>query len=491
VKLTSQNSGKGKWTPLIALALLFVLCVVLLSALAAAPSLTGGVSRARAGLITSIVMGCYFALFLMHMVLYLLFRASKTNLLFSLSCLMWLLYTGVHGHDVLFVVAPPMWFIETLGLAVLIRPIIVLLMLGILSLLFPRVLQKWFIYVMTILMVASIVTVFIAPIALVDLAAVVVNIALCVAALYIVVRLLLKLRRIMPEHVVFLAGAVIFLWGAFNDFLRGNSNDMLPMTRLLIQNYPLIFSFFASAAFFINTIQSELDASADEQLLSAQSLIDENMLDFQRQHYGQFMTNAESVKYLRHDMRHHLTVINEYVQEGNYAGIKGYMEGLEHGLSSMKGRVYCENHAVNVICAHYLGIAEREGVNVSAKLTVPSDVGHVRDSDLCVIVGNFLENAVEACRKVPAGGRFIKFFSYFQGNSLVFDMENSFDGDFYEQDGIIYSSKRDGEGIGLSSVRAVATEYGGVARFEARGKVFLSSVYVDLGEEDEDEAEEE
>jgi nitrogen-specific signal transduction histidine kinase len=59
-------------------------------------------------------------------------------------------------------------------------------------------------------------------------------------------------------------------------------------------------------------------------------------------------------------------------------------------------------------------------------------------------------------------------------------MDSSFDGDrpIMERDGIFHSAKRDGPGIGLSSVRAVAEKYGGVLKCETRDNVFLNSAYV-------------
>ena len=103
---------------------------------------------------------------------------------------------------------------------------------------------------------------------------------------------------------------------------------------------------------------------------------------------------------------------------------------------------------------------------------------HHRDSDLSVIFGNLLENAVEACDRMTEGDKFISLSSSLQNGLLAVTMDNSFDGNFRKEGDRVRSSKRDDFGIGLASVRSLAQKAGGDARFEANGNVFLSSVYV-------------
>jgi len=310
----------------------------------------------------------------------------------------------------------------------------------------------------------------------------------CAAALYSLIRLALKLRRIELAQLVFLIGGLLVVYSVISDVLRsiGVDNSFILFffpflsTGDFADNAMLIYSFVMASVFLTATARGIRESGGEKHRLTAQKIIAQSQLDFQREQFGQIMVNVESVKFMRHDMKHHFAVLSEYAQSGNIAGIKGYMEGLDYGLIASKGKIYCDNYAVNAIITHYISLAESDGAELKITLTVPMDAGRVRDSDLCVIVGNLLENAVEACRNIAAGERFIRLYSYMDGNVLTFSMENSFDGEIWEQDGIFYSRKREGEGIGLSSVKAVAERYGGAARFEAKGPVFLSSVCVVL-----------
>jgi len=104
--------------------------------------------------------------------------------------------------------------------------------------------------------------------------------------------------------------------------------------------------------------------------------------------------------------------------------------------------------------------------------------------DLCIIIGNFLENAVEACQRMEEGEKFIRIRSLIQGDYLTIVVENSFDGDWKEQDGVYLSRKREGtentpfEGIGIASVKSICEKYGGRIVINADDNVWKSSALV-------------
>ena len=107
---------------------------------------------------------------------------------------------------------------------------------------------------------------------------------------------------------------------------------------------------------------------------------------------------------------------------------------------------------------------------------VPRKTQEISDSNLCIIVGNLLENALEACEQITEG-RSITFTSRLQGDFLFIAMDNTFNGVVKMQGEQYISHKRNEIGTGLVSIRSVVEKAGGKAKFEAKGKVFQSSVY--------------
>lgn len=210
--------------------------------------------------------------------------------------------------------------------------------------------------------------------------------------------------------------------------------------------------------------------------------------------------NEKTLKKQRHDLHHHLIAIRELAGSGNEK-LEDYLSSLTQNVPILHS-VYCENKAVNAIVSHYAAICAAENIEMCARLNVPVMKEASFDSDLSVIFGNLLENAIEACRRVESGGsktsagsaedmrsaaddgrnesggRFIRISSDMSYDLLVITMDNSFDGKFSYEGGKFRSSKRNDFGVGLSSIQYTAQKYGGDAKFEGKNGHFQSSVYI-------------
>lgn len=228
------------------------------------------------------------------------------------------------------------------------------------------------------------------------------------------------------------------------------------------------------------TLTRLLGEASEKARLGAEVSAMNRQLDLQREQYAYLIDSEEKNKAARHDLRHHLAVIKKSVHDGRTDETLHYCDELAGAILFTENRVLCENFAVNATAAHYLALAESEHIQIECRLVIPQESGSVPASDLCILIGNLLENAVEACRRVPAGKRFLHLYSRVQYNRLYITLDNSFDGDF-ERDGDVWlSRKHDGAGIGLSSIRAVSMKYGGFVKFEACGDIFQSSIMVDM-----------
>lgn len=204
-------------------------------------------------------------------------------------------------------------------------------------------------------------------------------------------------------------------------------------------------------------------------------------LALQSEQYEAIAENTKAMKMQRHDIRHHLAVVKGFINTGDTLRLNNYLDKLVKNIPAYSDKILCENFAVNAVAMHYLSMAEELGIESSIQLLIPEKPGKVQDSDICIIIGNLLENAIEACKRMDSGNRFIKMNTYIQYTTLVITMDNSFDGNIDERDGVFYSNKHRGEGVGLSSIRFVAKKYGGSAKFEFKDNVFLSSIYIEMG----------
>lgn len=196
-----------------------------------------------------------------------------------------------------------------------------------------------------------------------------------------------------------------------------------------------------------------------------------------RKHYQKMDEMYDKLRVLRHDYKYHLNATRKMLDAGDTAGADQYLTGVEEKLSDYELKKFCSNHVINALVADY---AER-----CAKLNIQFDVNFnmqefltIPDYDLCIILGNLLENAVEASEKLECD-RMIKLETQSIRNQLLFMIKNNFNGEIHHKDGIPLSKKANG-GFGLRSIKAVIAGHGGDITLEWERDTFTAFVAVRL-----------
>lgn len=218
-----------------------------------------------------------------------------------------------------------------------------------------------------------------------------------------------------------------------------------------------------------------LHRTAENARLKENARMTEQLLALERKHYQNLTGYIEEVRRARHDLRHHLSVIQAYLANEDKALLREYLEQYRLTLPKESIMLACRNPTVNIIVQYYLDLAQRVGIKVNLQLALSERV-NVADADLCVIFGNLLENALEACQNQSASQQFIDLRAAQVGNNVIITADNSYEGTICKVDDYFLSSKHEGAGIGISSVQAVAKRYDGAADFEYRNNIFRVSV---------------
>ena len=198
-------------------------------------------------------------------------------------------------------------------------------------------------------------------------------------------------------------------------------------------------------------------------------------LSMQQQRYESLKAAIEEARQARHDLRHQLCQLAALAEEGNLEKIKAYLSGAVSRIPSLEMH-FCENRAADSVVGYYCALAKREQIPFSVQLDLPECLP-VDEIDLCLVLSNLLENALEASlRTVPARRR-IKLTAYLHGNTLaLIQVENTYDGVIREKGGVFQSSKRKGDGVGLQSVRHIAEKSSGVSTVTYQDGLFCVKV---------------
>ena len=218
----------------------------------------------------------------------------------------------------------------------------------------------------------------------------------------------------------------------------------------------------------INEQERNRQLAAQNYNLSLQSLQLENL---QKQ--------IKATRQARHDLRHHITVMDGYLAAGEYDRLREYLKSYKKSLPDDSGQVLCGNYAVNTLLLFFRQQAEQSNIEFSAEAELPEQAG-VPDHIMSVLLGNLLENAVEACAGVRSRKAKIWVKIKKISDAVFFQVENTCDeAPVRLEDGSYVSSKRNGDktaGIGLESVGNIAEQFDGMMETEYSGGRFRVSV---------------
>lgn len=249
------------------------------------------------------------------------------------------------------------------------------------------------------------------------------------------------------------------------------ATDKVASASYLIVRYFTLFSMLL----ITNLLTKILKQSKENANLSEKAKTSEWLLAAERTRYRMMAEYSEESRRVRHDLRHHVSVVQAYFDNGDREKLQKYIDQYQLAfLEETIGKV-CNHDAVNVIVCHYFELAKKAGIHFEVKIKMNPEVG-ISDVDLTIVFGNLLENALEACIKQGVKNPFIKVHAMVSGRNVVITVDNSFVGEIHKDRGEFLSSKRQEKGIGLASVQAVVNKYDGIFRIENREQVFRVSI---------------
>lgn len=205
--------------------------------------------------------------------------------------------------------------------------------------------------------------------------------------------------------------------------------------------------------------QSRKSAQKEEALRQVDA-----QLKMQRERFGALLEYNRQVRVLRHDMRHHLLALEGMLAEGRYQEAARYLKEYGAAVEPNEGAPLCENYVADVIARHYQAKAAALNIKTDFLLSLPQEC-RVADADLCVVLGNLLENAVNTCGAAE-GERFIRMRVKAEDEEVLIAVDNSCG----------EKEPTGGAGLGIPSVKAVSRAYGAMARLTRKGDVFEASV---------------
>lgn len=196
----------------------------------------------------------------------------------------------------------------------------------------------------------------------------------------------------------------------------------------------------------------------------------EQQLKTELRHLDDILIKQEELKKVRHDMKNQLLVIKSYFEQGHAESGVGYVNTLVDAINETKPAVYSGNVALDAIINTKKILAKNKGIEFTIDVMQAADLP-MDDVDICVVFGNALDNAIEACERCKNEKRFINFFLIQKGQKLVCKISNTTP---IESTSIEQSSKKDKEnhGYGLVNIKESLAKYDSEPVIELKDGVF-------------------
>lgn len=193
-------------------------------------------------------------------------------------------------------------------------------------------------------------------------------------------------------------------------------------------------------------------------------------LSIQEQHYHYLENREKETKSFRHDMRSHLYILDQLLEEGNAKEAKKYLQKMFAVVDAPHHHANIGNPIVDAILTHYLSICEQRKIQFEIKGHMPVTC-ELPAFDLCTIFSNLLQNAVEAVEACEKKIIFLQF-RYDDDNIYIY-LENTYT-DLQYENGDLVSTKGDDHGYGINNIKRGVEHCGGMIEYEALEDKFMT-----------------
>lgn len=303
------------------------------------------------------------------------------------------------------------------------------------------------------------------------------------AELIVTVPLLLFLLRIVtpairqlsnrPRKLQLQFGAIPTLYYVFDYATVVYTNFLTSGSPVVVEFMPLIYCM----GYLIFALYYSAEERKFIQLRQIQDSLDIQLKQSVRELGTLRESQALTYRY-RHDLRHHLQYISACIQNGRTEQAQIYISDICREMEARKVRSYCENETVNLIFSSFAGRAERKGVVMNIAGVLPAQLP-VSESDLCVLLSNALENALNACYPLAAEGKntAVDVQFYEKDGKFFLQIINPYQGEIRFEKGIPVS-ERVNHGIGVQSICAIVERYQGIYSFQTKDEKFILRLYL-------------
>lgn len=211
-------------------------------------------------------------------------------------------------------------------------------------------------------------------------------------------------------------------------------------------------------------------------------LIDRRIAAYQRQlietHYQEVENMYRQMRGWRHDYRNHIQTMKVLASSGDLEGIRSYLDRLDTDLNTVDLAVKTGNAMADAILNSKISLAKSRDIPVQVEAHIPVRL-KMSELDLCCVIGNLFDNAIEASLALPPEERLIRVYMDMKGTQLYLSFTNFTAGGKREkQGGRFLTTKGEGHGFGLVRIDTIVERLEGYLSRNSEDGAFTTEILI-------------
>lgn len=249
--------------------------------------------------------------------------------------------------------------------------------------------------------------------------------------------------------------------------LMYNINDSFIFNVALFTCIGLIASAFASM-YLYEHISKQSEYENREQLYKEQ-------IKSQTKHLDDILVMQNQIKGFRHDIKNHWIALRGYFQRNDYEGGIQYIDEMSDKLIDSE-TIDTGNVALDAIISTKKVLAEEKNITFTSTVQIPEKLP-IDATDICIIFGNSLDNAIEACEKIKTEDKYIKLSVIFEEDAILCKVSNTIS---KGKKLSMKTTKADSEnhGFGLENIKQALSKYNHVLKIDQTDDEFILSFII-------------
>ncbi len=208
--------------------------------------------------------------------------------------------------------------------------------------------------------------------------------------------------------------------------------------------------------------------------------IDKQIASYQQElietHYREVDNMYRQIRGWRHDYRNHIQIMKAYAAAEDWDAIRRYLDLLDKDLTTVDTVIKTGNPMADAILNSKISLAKAKGIRVVADAHIPYKLKS-SEIDLCCIIGNLFDNAIEASEKLPEEQRVIRVYMDMKGTQLYISFTNFTAGKKLKKVGKVFrSTKGEGHGFGLVRIDAIVERLDGYISRNSEDGAFTTEI---------------